>query len=496
MTKRVVTPLSRAICGSSGLVTPQILADYCGHIGVSADSDLLLAHIIDKLEAGFKSTPALDEKLQNLINSINPSELENKERICDQLRDAGDTFLVISKVPTQELFNRFTKEMGWSASDADKVSFSIYKKKRPQLPVVVVTKTKMEVAASAVDDQDVAIDISGCGLEQDDIERFATKLASAPLAVTSLDASANTFHRRGADSIIKMCSAATNLRELSIAGNNIQAPGAAAVVRSVAASNKELVRLDLSNNFLTTEGAQQEGLVAAIKQTNPHLCWLGLAGNELCQGPGGEIVSGLVQLGKLRTIVLNCNKLGNGGVSKMVGAIRNDRCLQHLFLDANDLRDDDVVALTEALYQHPTLTSLSLRRNPLISALGFTALAKLVKLNPGLVQVSYDDGVTTSQQTALAQNLENNKKRMMDIHHKMVADGGREVTNEGLCLWLRMTIGNADLVEHFSQTRHVRGSDVWFVAGASLEKNKKLSQRLLQKEFFPLLERLVEGQKR
>lgn len=507
MRNRVVTPLSRSIAGAGGKVTPQMVANYATqHLNVTADADVL-PHILDTLVQGFKSTPPLEEKLQSLIDSIAADDLDSKTRIYDQLRDAGDTFLVISKVPTKELYNRFIK-MGWTPKDADKISFSIYKKKRPHLPVVVVTKTKMEVANGAVDDQDPVIDISGCGLEKSDVERFATKLASAPLAVTSLDASANTFHRGGADSIIKMCTAAKNLRELSIAGNNIQAPGVVAVVRAVAQSNSELVRLDISNNFLTTEGAQQEGLVDAVKATNPHLCWLGLAGNELCQGPGGEIVSGLIELGKFKTIVLNCNKLGNGGIAKMVSAIKRDRVLQHLFLDANDLRDDDVAALSEALHNHPTITSISLKRNPLISALGFTALSKLVKVNPGLVQIVYDDdddALNAVSQTTMVQSLDSNKKAMVSIHHKMVAEGGRGVATDGVCLWMRMCFGNAALVEHFrnativgvvnadgeNQASTVTGESVWGVSGASLQQNSKLSERFIQKEYFPMMEMLV-----
>jgi Ran GTPase-activating protein (RanGAP) involved in mRNA processing and transport len=494
MNVRVIEPLRRALCGVAGIVTPEAIARYAEahHI----DADAMDKHVLAKLEEGFRNAPPLDDKLRTLVESLKrgaletePAPLDDEERICDQLRDAGDTFLVISKVPTKVLCDRFVR-MGWSASDAERVSFAIYKKKRPALPVVVVAKTKMEAAESAVDDQDTTVDISGCGLEKDDVEAFAKKLEAAPLAVTTLDASANTFHKNGANAICRMSRAARNLRELSIAGNNMQAPGVVAVVQSVAQNNPLLTRLDISNNFLTTAGAQQAGLVDAFAKTNPHLSWLGLAGNELGQGPGGDICAGLIALGKLRTLVLNGNKLGAGGIARMAAAIKADRSLQHLYIEANDMRDEDAIQLADALQFHPAITSLHLRRNPLIGPLGFTALAKLVKINSGLVQLSYDDNAH-SQQTALAMSLDFNKKRLVSIHHKMVRDGGKDVSAEGVALWLRLMGMSAELADLLKAER-VDGTAVWGVSETLLlatdgaAAKARLTQRHT-KEFFDML---------
>lgn len=486
MNVRVIEPLRRAICGVSGVITKGALERYAEKVlGSSAASfsDVLSAvesHLMSKLLEGFAAAPALDDKLRVLVQSLKVGTLEgtaapldDETRIVDQLRDAGDTFLVISKVPTKVLKDRFQR-MGWSEADAERVSFAIYKKKRPVLPVVVVTKTKMEAAESAVEDQDTTVDISGCGLEKDQVERFAAKLETAPLAVTTLDASANTFHKNGADAVCRMSKAAANLREFSIAGNNMQAPGVIAAVKSVAAHNPKLTRLDISNNFLTTEGAQA-GLVDAFSRTNAQLSWLGLAGNELGQAPGGEVCAGLIALGKLRTLVLNGNKLGAGGIAKMAPAIKSDRSLQHLYLESNDLRDDDVLQLAETLQFHPAITSLHVRGNPLIGTMGYAALAKLVKLNSGLVQLSYDEE-SPHKETGLASAIDFNKKKLLSIHHKMVREGGADVSAAGLSLWLRMMGMSTDVIDHLREME-VDGNSIWHVSGTLLDQsNKKLSE--------------------
>lgn len=124
--------------------------------------------------------------------------------------------------------------------------------------------------------------------------------------------------------------------------------------------NKTLRSLDLSFNFINSEGAKE--LAAALK-VNQTLTSLDFYWNEMGLEGVKEFASMLKTNRTLTSLDLSWSRIGQEEVKELREALKVNQALISLNLSDNQINSEGVKELAEALKENQSLKSLNLRRN-------------------------------------------------------------------------------------------------------------------------------------
>ena len=209
--------------------------------------------------------------------------------------------------------------------------------------------------------------------------------------------------------LIQQISTVTTLRKLNLRGNKL-IKGNTQALASVIANNNELEELylgtnnlqsgvinistalkklsslkvlDLGNNNVPEEAADE--LSVAIRANNSlEKLWLG--GNHL-RSSTVMIVNALMQVTTLKELNLNNNRNRSEELAPALTSIISDnKSMQSLSLNDNNLNDDGVIKIAQSLCKHTKLKMINLRSNN-ITEKAAEALASIISSNTGLEQL-------------------------------------------------------------------------------------------------------------
>ena len=163
---------------------------------------------------------------------------------------------------------------------------------------------------------------------------------------------------------------ANNLRNLHLDHNNLQSEGFNILLRALRSSHIE---------YLNCTACGIESIEIDNEHIPNHLERLFLDENNI-KGDGCRRLAELLQRrdSSQTELHLNCNELNNEGVEILADALRSNTSLTTLELKYNEIGDDGVTALADVLRSNATLIDLELRGNHDISKRGKVLLLKLV----------------------------------------------------------------------------------------------------------------------
>eukprot|EP01065_Artemidia_motanka_P029636 TRINITY_DN35721_c0_g1_i1.p1 TRINITY_DN35721_c0_g1~~TRINITY_DN35721_c0_g1_i1.p1 ORF type:complete len:496 (+),score=140.48 TRINITY_DN35721_c0_g1_i1:65-1489(+) len=124
---------------------------------------------------------------------------------------------------------------------------------------------------------------------------------------------------------------------------------------------------------------------------------------------------------RVESLDLSQNYLGENGAVPLVQLLRRCTLLRELYLDSTGIGTVAVRALTEALFRHEYVHTLSVRNNNLVESDGM-ALLRLLRARPGLLQLEWDGAEFTPHLVSRLQvHLAANRKQIRDHpYHSMV----------------------------------------------------------------------------
>ena len=146
--------------------------------------------------------------------------------------------------------------------------------------------------------------------------------------------------------------------------------------------NSRLNILHLNGNLMTEEAAED---LADVIKSNAHLKQLCIANNKLGVS-AAVILQALTRTSKLKALDLNGNKLTGQVVEHLVSVIKNNSCLEQLYLSDNDFKSS-VSAIFKALKENSRLNILHLNGNVMTEEAA-EDLADVIKSNAHLKQLS------------------------------------------------------------------------------------------------------------
>jgi len=151
----------------------------------------------------------------------------------------------------------------------------------------------------------------------------------------------------------------TNLRKLSISGNDIT-KDAAEIIACFLFQNCKLEGLDLGYNKLESAGAIKIAEMSNIR----NLRKLSISGNDITEEAAESIGCFLSQNCKLEELDLDCNILKATGAIKIT-KMSNIRNLRKLSISGNDITEDAAESIACFLSQNCKLEGLDLGFNKL-----------------------------------------------------------------------------------------------------------------------------------
>lgn len=165
-------------------------------------------------------------------------------------------------------------------------------------------------------------------------------------------------------------------------------------------------RLDIDDVEIVVKGLKENAKISRLTLSNNRL------GSEgLCL-----LSKGLSSMNRtLVSLTLAENQIGDAGVvhlvEKSLSFIKSS-----LDLRKNAVEDKGAQALASALKWHQTMSSLELRGNPKITAIGADALVSMLRENGSLVHLSVDlDEFNVEAATLCQRNVEMHEKTMSSV---------------------------------------------------------------------------------
>ena len=158
-----------------------------------------------------------------------------------------------------------------------------------------------------------------------------------------------------------LCHGRCQLRELSLAGNNIGDTGAisvASLLDNYCDDNPALLILDLRSNLFQVSGA--EGIATELRK-NKTLVELNLNGNNLGDGGACAISEVIASHQKLQSLHLNGCKMNKAGMMSIANALRCNTALWRLDIRNNETTHVSEIGtlLLDVLRQNHTLIRLA-----------------------------------------------------------------------------------------------------------------------------------------
>ncbi|OGT52843.1 MAG: hypothetical protein A3F17_05480 [Gammaproteobacteria bacterium RIFCSPHIGHO2_12_FULL_41_15] len=192
----------------------------------------------------------------------------------------------------------------------------------------------------------------------------------------------------------------------------------------------EIAVRDYSDQALGDSGVS--AVIGMLKANSP-LTHLYLRRNNI--GPQGAlaVANFLLSHQTLKVLSLSQNPIGNEGAVAIAEALKQNVCLEELYLAVCDIAAQGAIAFGSALQKNKNLRILNLRENPLDNT-GAIYLFQAFSLNYGLYQLHLDDiCLTDLGMKELSRELTNNTSlTSLYLSHNAISDDGVEHLINGL----------------------------------------------------------------
>lgn len=342
-------------------------------------------------------------------------------------------------------------------------------------------------------------------------KRLAVAL-SKNTSVKNLDLWHNQIGPQGASALAKMLVTNVTLNTLYLRNNQIGYQGARAIA-SALYKNKTLRCLDLGENEIRDLGAQlladalsknatlqslvlwknsigRLGIsaIAEMLKKNKTLDTLNLSSNKIGKLELELLLTGLADNSSLLSLSLGSNQFGNAGVLILSSFLSNPKTkLQSLDLGNNQISDESIHAIAQALISNKTLQSLDLYRN-LISETGAKTLVEALLKNSILQSLDlYKNKLGIQGAESIASVLSKNQiLQFLDVSG-MSEEGGKIQANIDKILKLRR--------DQLKATHHKGCEEVMRGLGVLISSNQKaglMNKKTFCEKYHPFK---VNGQK-
>ncbi|MAZ77216.1 MAG: hypothetical protein CMF39_00870 [Legionellaceae bacterium] len=227
------------------------------------------------------------------------------------------------------------------------------------------------------------------GSSVEKFQQFVAALKSASTTLSSLDLTGCKLAKPQLLMLADALRHCTKLQSLVLAGNDLNDSEVTSTFHSVFAQLK-LMRLDLSECISETN---IQGLLLGSDTTwLGHLQSLALDNNQLAASSASVLARLLLAAPNLRTLCLNYNRVGGAGIRAILAALKAGHGLVHLEAIKNDIDDQTVAELCEAI-PGTKLTSLHLMSNPLTAKSSSIIAALIAKNLPQLTVFKLDRAI-------------------------------------------------------------------------------------------------------
>ena len=218
--------------------------------------------------------------------------------------------------------------------------------------------------------------------------------------LTVLNLNNNKITGQVAKDLASVIKSNSGLRHLYLFDNDLKS--SAVVILKALEGNAQLETLELSNNNITREVAEN---LASMIENNSNLKMLGLGNNEL--GPSAVVIlQSLKHISKLTHLNLDNNKMTEQVAEDLADVMRNNSGLEMLLLSKNNLNFSALVIL-QALKHHSKLKIISLSNNNITGQVA-EHLAAIIKNNSQLEQLYLANNKLGSSTTLILKALEQN----------------------------------------------------------------------------------------
>lgn len=198
-----------------------------------------------------------------------------------------------------------------------------------------------------------------CRITAEAIQLWAPALSELK-ELKVLNLAHNQLELRGLEVVLQALGS-SQLEEL-ILTDNLLGPKAGRLVAELLLQVPSLVTVNLSENFLQEEGAAMFAKVLRGAAPRARLS-LDLSSNDL-RVAGAKALSSLLETDAVRSLELAANRLHDFGIKAMAQALKGHRAsLIFLGLQENNISDEGVTALLEALRDNQELQTLELDYN-------------------------------------------------------------------------------------------------------------------------------------
>ena len=180
-------------------------------------------------------------------------------------------------------------------------------------------------------------------------------------ALVKLDISGNTLSDEGAAAISECLKVNNILKELNISKNEITSEGAT-IIAEVLQLNTALVKLDISCNMLSDKGALS--IIDCLK-INYILQELNISQNGITSNAAMGIAKAIRLNTTLRKLDISCNKLLDEGIAAISDCLKINNVLSELNISNNEITNVGATIIAETLQSNASLSNLNISNNTL-----------------------------------------------------------------------------------------------------------------------------------
>ena len=218
--------------------------------------------------------------------------------------------------------------------------------------------------------------------------------------IKSLNLNNNNMTGEVAEDLVNFIKNTPGLEEVHLSDSNLKS--SAVVVLQALEKSSQLKGLNLNNNHIT---GQAVNILADVIKNNPCLEWLYLSDNEF-KSSGVGVLQALKENSKLKTLCLRDNDMTGHVAEDLAYVIKNNPNLKQLDLKNNKLGISSALIL-QALKNNSKLNALNLSGNNLTKKVA-KDLANVIKNNSGLVELYLSGNKLMSSAVVILQALQEN----------------------------------------------------------------------------------------
>ena len=253
--------------------------------------------------------------------------------------------------------------------------------------------------------------------------KHLASVITASCQMSSLTLRGNSIGDEGVETLLACMCEGYPLKHLDLSNNEITSEGAALVASALCSLLVHMETLALDSNAIGTEGAN---LIFSALQCNSSIQKLALSGCDIhCSNELLEVIrQSLLQAKSLRELEIECNYLGDKGISAICDIIQSKYpCLKNLGIASNEI-SPGVLMLLGPLLINSKLELLSLTSSELsIDTENFEIFLQFIQSSESLkclniYEVGGEKGILeVAFENLNANRLEQGRKEVFIMYH-------------------------------------------------------------------------------